>query len=105
MSTCQHTVPCKECPWRRKACPGWLGSDYSRDKWLHVAHGDDAVECHKSSKHDCAGMAIFRANVYKRPREGLILPKDHALVFSNDAEFKAHHEKLGVISSEPEFRK
>lgn len=101
----QHTAPCRACPWARRACPGWLGSDYSREKWLHVAHGDDAVECHLKPAQECAGIATFRANVCKRPRGGLVLPKDHGVVFSNGAEFTAHHGSIGVISSEPGYRK
>ena len=99
--SCQHSTPCNECPWRRKACPGWLGSDYSRAKWLLVASGESQVECHKSPSHECAGIAIFRANIGKRTKEAtLALTADRAAVFATPQEFFDHHARIGVISSE-----
>ena len=89
----QHRKPCNDCPWRRKACPGWVGSEYNPEEWANLAHQDGIADCHKHETAQCAGMAIYRANVFKSPRdpEALILPADHALVFSSPLEFVKHH--------------
>ena len=91
----QHTTPCHDCPWRRKAIPGWLGEDEAKD-WIERAHGECAVECHTNEGHQCAGMAIYRANVAKSTRYPsliLELPHDTVSVFASPAEFYAHHDK------------
>jgi len=40
--------PCNDCPWRRKSCAGWLGPFGIKQ---------------------CAGAAVYRANVCKSPRD------------------------------------
>ncbi len=89
----QITKPCSDCPWARKAVEGWLGPG-TIDEWLRAAHGEDQVECHVHPNVQCAGLAIFRANVYKSPRDPttLVLPADRVLVFSWNDEFRAHHD-------------
>lgn len=92
----QHKTPCKDCPWRRAAMPGWLGP-HTADEWLQHAHGESLTMCHtKTNGAQCAGFAIYRANVAKTSRfaDALVLPKNHDRVFSTPAEFKAHHERL-----------
>lgn len=90
----QHVRPCGDCPWARGALPGWLGS-LTADEWLQVAHGEGSAECHSAHGARCAGLAIYRTNVGKRPRdpEALILPADRDACFSSPAEFKKHHEQ------------
>ncbi len=92
-TTKQHTKPCGDCPWRKDALAGWLGSR-TADEWLRSAHGEDAMYCHTRLGPQCAGAAIYRANVCKKPRdpEALKLPADREKVFTTPREFKDHHE-------------
>jgi hypothetical protein len=89
----QHTKPCKDCPWRRKAVRGWLGTEDAQ-YWLSMAHSDIVCDCHTRSEFQCAGMAIYRANVCKSAREDMLdLPPDQKAVFVGPVEFCAHHKK------------
>ena len=92
----QHKKPCSDCPWARTAMPGWLGG-LTSEQWLRVAHGDGQIVCHTRQKMQCAGAAIFRANVCKSPRdpEALELPADRERVFARNQEFTDHHEDGG----------
>lgn len=94
--------PCNECPWRRDSRPGHLGP-YSAQEWANAAHGESPIACHETIKHEdqdwselrqCAGMAIFRANIFKSPRHPKVAraKRDEETVFSWDDEFIAHHE-------------
>lgn len=96
----QHEAPCKDCPWRRIAAAGWLGR-LTIDQWLDSAHGESFVECHTASQHQCAGVAIYRANVAKMPRDQklLRLPADREKVFASRMEFTKHHAKHAGCSS------
>lgn len=89
----QHKKPCSDCPWSRDSLPGWLGSDTAED-WRAMAHGETKVFCHCISNQQCAGIAIYRANVCKAPRDSsqLKLPSDHKAVFSTPNEFMEHHK-------------
>lgn len=89
----QHTRPCGDCPWRRDALVGWLGS-MSADEWLKSAHGEDVADCHTRQGQQCAGLATYRANVCKVPRDSktLRLPSDREAVFAGPREFREHHE-------------
>ena len=91
----QHERPCGDCPWRRIAVPGWLGS-LSPQMWLEAVHGESEIECHTRAGLQCAGAAIYRTNVAKRPRERslLVLPADKVLVFATPREFLLHHTRL-----------
>lgn len=100
----QHKSPCSDCPWARKALPGWLGS-LTADEWVVVAHGDGVVPCHTVGNQQCAGMAIYRANVCKsvRPQDppAVVLPADRKKVFASPMEFKEHHGKMPVAKGKP----
>lgn len=89
----QITKPCSDCPWARHALAGWLGA-LSADEWLAAAHGEATADCHALKGPQCAGMAIYRANVAKLPRDpkALKLPADREAVFATPSEFKEHHE-------------
>jgi hypothetical protein len=89
----QHTSPCTDCPFARAALPGWLGS-LSVDEWLRAVHGESFIQCHVYINQQCAGAAIYRANVAKRCISGsiLILPQDKTNVFATPLEFKEFHE-------------
>jgi hypothetical protein len=96
-------TPCAECPWRRKALPGWLGP-HTAEEWNAGVHGDDEIACHltipdgdteedTSKMTTCSGAAIHRANVCKSPRRvprENTLPADRETVFGY-GEFLAHH--------------
>ena len=92
----QPMKACSDCPWAREALPKWLGN-MSADEWIQAAHGEATVECHALKGPEgpwaCAGLAIYRANVAKRPRDpkALILPADRETVFANPLQFKEHH--------------
>lgn len=87
----QHTTPCSDCPWSRKALNGWLGGA-SIDDWLRTAHSDHRVDCHALQGAQCAGLAIYRSNVAKSVMPGVLkLPKDIVKVFGY-GEFRTHHE-------------
>lgn len=95
----QITKSCTDCPWRRDALNGWLGGNTAQE-WLIFAHHDTHVECHVYSDVQCAGIAIYRANLCKLPRDPsiLVLPPDTKTIFANPREFLEHHEaesKLG----------
>lgn len=94
---------CKECPWRRDSEPGHLGP-YDARTWILAIHSDQPIACHetiKSSEQDwselkqCRGSAIYRANVYKSPRNPAVVvgPSDTETVFADDREFLEHHEQ------------
>lgn len=89
----QHTEPCSDCPWTRDALNGWLGGA-TIDDWLRTAHADARVPCHVVDNQQCAGLAIYRTNVGKSPRDAsaLRLPADRGKVFATPMEFRAHHE-------------
>lgn len=96
-SNVQHKRPCADCPWRRKSIPGWLGSG-DVASWLQAAHGEARVDCHTvkgDPQPQCAGVAIYRANVLKLPRdpETLRLKKNPTVVFDNPADFARHHSE------------
>lgn len=92
----QHRSPCSDCPFRRDALKGWLGGSTPAE-FLDIALGDSTYGCHVKLGAQCAGMAIFRANVCKSPRDprALHLPSDKTRVFAWPAEFLAHHQKKG----------
>lgn len=89
----QHTKPCSDCPFARDALPGWLAGE-SPETWLARAHGETKFECHTLLGAQCAGSAIYRANVCKRVRdpEILCLSADRERVFASWAEFLKHHK-------------
>lgn len=94
-ATRQHRKPCRDCPWQRTALNGWLGG-LTADDWLQAAHGEARIDCHTRTGAQCAGAAIYRANMAKRPRDldTLQLPADRGRVFSHPEQFRQHHAKL-----------
>ena len=98
----QHKKPCHDCPWRRNSAEGWLGS-LSAEEWMSIAIGEGSAECHTElSDTSCAGLAIFRANICKIPRDpnALRLPADHDGVFSVPWQFMEHHDMEGNFDDE-----
>lgn len=89
--------PCSDCPWSRRSLRGWLGG-YTAEEWIWTAHGEARIECHVHPNVQCAGAAVYRANVAKRPRDPgtLRLPADKESVFGSPDEFVDHHSGAGV---------
>jgi len=96
-------TPCNDCPWRRVSAPGWLGP-HSPEEWLTTVHGEGGIACHKTITNEqwddpgmrqCAGAAIYRANVHKLPINPTIArsEQDHEKIFSLDREFLSHHRR------------
>ena len=98
----QHEKACSDCPWSRTALNGWLGSN-SKEEWIEMAHGEANIECHVLTGVQCAGAAIYRANVYKCPRDRTLLrlPRDTEAVFETAKEFLDHHSKIPQLSKRP----
>src|SRR4030095_227673 len=89
----QHTKPCSDCPFARHSLRGWLGS-MSAVEWVAAAHGEALIDCHTVSNQQCAGAAIYRANVLKscRRTDVLVLPPNDKLVFCSPTELMEHHQ-------------
>lgn len=102
----QVNSPCSDCPWSRRSLPGWLGSS-SKEEWIQAAHGEGMIECHTRLENQCAGAAIYRANMAKmcRDRSILRLPADRDKVFSTPQEFLDHHKKVGLPPARPARKK
>lgn len=95
----QHKRPCSDCPWARESLPGWLGGS-TPELWLRAVHSDTHINCHaQTGPAQCAGSAIYRANVGKLPRDPSILrlKPDREAVFATPMEFQAHHKDVAAI--------
>ena len=104
-----QTKPCRECPFRRASAPGYVGSttpeqfmdtvmqDYSMPCHLTVDYENENWEDDLDLSEQCAGAAIFFANICKlsRDKTRMRLSRDTELVFSSPQEFLAHHEGSG----------
>ena len=98
VTAAQHKAPCQDCPWARESLSGWLGP-MTANEWLQAAHGEGRIDCHtlkgsSGAQHQCAGSAIYRANVAKLCRDPDVLraAPDKVKVFGWPGEFKSHHE-------------
>lgn len=102
-------APCKECAFLRTIKPGELGGS-APQVYIGQAQGPFLVPCHKACDFDdpewreksfdtpqCAGMAVFRANIGvadQMPDMLSKLPADKVNVFADEAEFLAHHAEV-----------
>lgn len=74
--------------------------------WLGIAHCDERIDCHTRKGLDdqafqCAGAAVFRANVVKWVADPLLrLERDKERVFGSNAEFASHHLRRKVSPNE-----
>lgn len=95
----QHTSPCSDCPFARKSLHGWLGR-MSAEEWIEAVHGEALIDCHTISNQQCAGAAIYRANVCKSCRFDfqLKLASDKITVFASPFEFLLHHKNGTLIT-------
>lgn len=89
----QHDKPCSDCPLSRTSLAGWLGGDEPME-WVSMLHSETRIECHTLKGAQCAGAAVYRANVAKSPRDPsiLVLPRDTRNVFATPDEFLKHHK-------------
>jgi hypothetical protein len=105
--TVKHmAAPCGSCPFTRASKPGELGGS-PVDIYIGQAYGPFVLPCHCACNFDdpnwkdksldtpqCAGAAIFRANIGVAPNlpDAIhALPADRERVFSNEEELVAHH--------------
>ena len=103
--------PCKECPFRRdNTLEGEKPGGSSPEVYIGQALGPFWLPCHMDPEYkdkqsdpgcvnQCAGAAIFRANVkdqvkYQLPDELMFLGQDKAMVFATFDEFYAHYKKI-----------
>ena len=99
--------PCRDCPFRRKSVPGWLGAD-TPENFIETTLADYEMPCHLTVNYEdpawfqdlsaaqaCAGASIFFANICKLSRDPkrLKLPPDTEKVFASKTEFLTHHER------------
>lgn len=99
--------PCHECPFRRDVKPGTLGGS-PVTTFVGQSIGPFVLNCHLAdgytakpedalSTPQCAGAAIYRANLgVELPRQIHTLPADDQVVFASHAEFVAHHEQVSI---------
>ena len=101
----QHrSTPCGSCPFSRAVKPGTLGGSHPT-VFVGQSIGPFVLNCHTADGYEhkrtdclavaqCAGAAIFRANLGvadRLPDAIHKLPADHELVFSSHAELVSHH--------------
>lgn len=103
---CNLQRPCGACPFSRKCEPGALGGS-PMSTYLGQALGPFYLPCHKTvdfsnpdwkreitKPEQCAGAAIFRANIgvdRMMPDALHRLPANRELVFGSFEEMAAHH--------------
>lgn len=87
----QPTRPCAVCPVRRDSLP-FRDDDAAADLVAEL-HSDALVFCASERGNQCAGAAIYRANVCKLPRDrqALRLPVDRDKVFDSSSLLICHH--------------
>jgi hypothetical protein len=91
----QPDRPCSDCPFSRQSLRGWLGGA-TPNEYRRLAHSNQPIYCHALIGVQCAGAAIYRANVCKRAGPPNIeLPADRNAVFATPMEFLAHHYTRG----------
>lgn len=104
--------PCSDCPFRRKAVPGWLGHS-SPEGFIDCMQRDEPLPCHQTIDYEdkhwlskwmaqesgkmCAGALIFMANKLQR-HPFKRMDKDPVNVFTNSLEFVRHHREATVHS-------
>lgn len=101
--------PCNECPWRRKALPGWLGGN-DASVYADSVQSNQIPPCHKTQTgpgegpHLCTGALICSRNACIRPMFPDAAPKEADLVersadvFAHPAEFYRHHTGEEYVS-------
>ncbi len=107
---------CPECPFRRKAAPGWLGAN-SPENFVALATSDSSIACHmafdqnsenfearESQAARCRGAITLMSNMCKLPHDPEMaalrksVPADHKEVFSFPYQFTEYHNSAAVKS-------
>src|SRR5947209_10221567 len=113
--------PCDECPFSRACEPGGTGGS-NPTVYVGQAYGPFWLPCHTDPDYktpmslrektvtvsQCAGAAIFRANVgaaARMPHGVHRLPADTSLVFATPAELIAHHNRSTLEEAEEILRR
>lgn len=107
--------PCSDCPFRRKAMPGWLGAADPESFVLEILR-EHPLPCHQTIDYCdlnwkakweaqvtgkiCAGALILSANMGKLPRDRNFprMKPDTTTVFARPQEFLDHHNNARVKS-------
>lgn len=114
INTRGRATPCSECPFARTTPAGMLGGSHP-ETYIGQAFGPFYLPCHSDytaearegfdkkdmSTRQCAGAAMFRANVgvEKVMPNGIHkLPEDRDKVFATPGEFLSHHMGHGTPS-------
>lgn len=96
--------PCSECPYRRRAPPGWLGGHPVEVYAEHIRR-QAPVACHKTVRSDGQGQPHLCTGWAQALNNGVSTPRDDQLaaevakagtnpeVFSWAAEFEKHHNQ------------
>lgn len=112
-------VPCKACPFRKNALPGWLGAA-PPEMFIANIMGEVPSPCHSSIDYTdpawkerwdagrigklCTGALIMAANSAKRARDARMLPvvpADRETVFTTLHEFINYHNNARAKSWKP----
>lgn len=110
-------VPCNDCPFRRKAMPGWLGAADPQSFIVNISM-EQPLPCHQTMDYTdprwkekweaqktgniCAGALIMSANMCKHPRDRNFprMEPDKVAVFGTHQEFIDYHEGAELHSWE-----
>lgn len=113
MPKLKHKTPCKQCPFRRKSLPGYLGASYPDEFLFLTIHADEHMPCHVAINYEkkdwqtkqlpnaahCAGSLIFMKNQCKQPVDAELRARkeqveiDTETVFQWPSEFLTHHKR------------
>lgn len=117
MPTFERKVMCEECPFRKKALPGWLGP-HSIETIEKVVQSDEPFICHMSiaeaiesgmedgdeqieeEGQHCVGMLRYRNAMCKKSRDPQVARVQNELREIPDVpviearKFREHHEKM-----------
>lgn len=105
---------CRQCPFRRKSAPGWLGDTTPEQFLAATIHQDEHMPCHMAINYEkadwvenqlpkaahCAGSLIFMRNQLKRPIDKELcemmdkVEPDIKNIFQWPHEFLAHHNQF-----------
>lgn len=99
--------PCRECPFRKRSAPGYLGG-FSAEETIMAADSDVDFVCHmtrgtnKATYRSCAGRLLYAAKTCKvfrnkdleRAKQKLLESQDDACNLENilDFDFIQHHK-------------
>lgn len=111
----QRTKPCKECPFRKdNVLTGPNPGGSPPEVYVGQSQGPFWLPCHMEKAYDgkdtdphavsqCAGAAIYRANlglIDRMPAQILRLPEDKESVFTSHVEFMSHYTGTPVEEME-----